>query len=37
VRGWFREGLIHGVKPGGKEWRTLKSEVVKFANTKYGS
>jgi len=37
VRGWFRDELLPGVKPGGKDWRTLKSEVVKFANKKYGS
>lgn len=35
ARGWLREGLIKGIKVNGR-WKARKSEVMKFANEKYG-
>jgi excisionase family DNA binding protein len=36
VRNWITRGLIKGVKVNGY-WRIPRSEVVRFAKSKYGS
>lgn len=36
IRDWINEGKIRGVKLGGRHWRIPKSEMIRFANEKYG-
>lgn len=35
ARLWLRDGLIRGIKVNGR-WKARRSEVMKFANEKYG-
>lgn len=36
VEGWIRDGLLKGTKIGGRYWRVPESEMIRFANEKYG-
>lgn len=36
VREWLRDGKMKGTKIPGGEWRVQHSEMVRFANEKYG-
>lgn len=36
VREWLKEGLLHGIKLPSGGWRIQHSEMVRFANAKYG-
>jgi excisionase family DNA binding protein len=36
VRDWINEGKITAVKLNGQHWRIQRSEMVRFANEKYG-
>lgn len=36
VRDWCRDGKIKGVKIDGRNWRILRSEMVRYANERYG-
>lgn len=36
VEGWIHDGLIQATKIAGRYWRIQHSEMVRFANEKYG-
>ena len=36
VRDWLKNNILSGTKLNGRLWRVRKSEVVRFANEKYG-
>lgn len=37
VRDWLKNSVLAGTKLNGRLWRVRKSEVVRFANEKYGA
>lgn len=36
VAGWIHEGKLTAVKIAGRYWRVQRSEMVRFANERYG-
>lgn len=36
VRDWVKVGKLKGVKLDGRNWRVLRSEMIRFANERYG-